>query len=108
MGRQRDIGSLAIFDRLSDHITGSVDPRALSDGAELREHPLGALLFKESCRGNPAKVRVLIVNPLFFALEPLQRVAQKRRFGGIRGDAGERGGITGGRRGLGAGSQMTV
>ena len=79
-----------------------------AEGAELVEHPLGAVLFKKSGGGDAAELQVLLVDPLLFAREPLQRVAKNGVVYGSSHAFGERYRLATNRRGLAGSGQMPV
>lgn len=76
MGRKRNVGTSAIFDRMSDDVAASVDARRTPERAKLRQHPFGPPLLEECRCGHAAKLQVLFVDPLLLPNEGLQRVAQ--------------------------------
>ena len=76
MRGQGDVGAFAIFHRVRDDVSAAIDSGYRAQGAELREHPLGALLFEERGRGNPAELKLLLIDLLFVASEGLQNFAQ--------------------------------
>ena len=68
---------------MGNDVAAAIDARHAPQRAKLREHPLGAALFKE-CRGwNAAQLQMLFVDPLLLPDKPLQGVAQRGRIGQI-------------------------
>ena len=67
----------------SQHVAGAVYSGMPSERAELRRHPLGALLFQKCGRGNAAELQMDVVHPLLLAREPLERLANAGALGQI-------------------------
>ena len=84
MRGQGDVGAFAVLHRMGDHVAGAIDARDAAEGAELRQHPLGALLFEESGRGNAAELQLLFGDPLLVAGKALQGFANGGSVGRFR------------------------
>ena len=72
VGGKGDVGSIALG---GDHVAGAVDGGGPSQGLELFQKPGGAILFEECGGGDAAELEVGLVDPLFFAGEPLEAFA---------------------------------
>jgi hypothetical protein len=108
MRGERDVGAFAILQRVRDDVAAAIDAGDAAQRAELLQHPFGAALLKKRGRWHAAKLHVLIVDPLFFANEPLQCFAQRGGMDGFGELLGERRRLAGNRRGLAGRGQMSV
>ena len=78
-----DVGSLTILDWMGDDVAGAIHAGNATQGAELGEHPFGAFLLEKGRGWDAAKLQVLLVDPLFFAGEPLKGVADRGGVGAL-------------------------
>ena len=88
MGGEKDERPLRGGSEGDEDVAGAVDAGVPAERAALGGEPVGALLFEKSWRGDAAELEVNVVDPLFFARKPLERLA----------DAGTPGDFAGGRR----------
>jgi hypothetical protein len=75
--------------RVPDAIAGAFKAGDSAKSPELRQHPFGAALLEKGGGGDAAKLQVLFVDPLFFAGEPLQGVANGGGVGEFGDEPGE-------------------
>src|ERR1022692_1917898 len=87
---ERDVGSFGSRIGHGHHVARAIDMAFPSQIAELRQDPLGALLFEESGRGHAAKLQVNVVDPLLLAREPLEALAHAAQIGCFADQAGDR------------------
>ena len=77
----RDDRAAAIGPGPGDHIAGAVDGGFAAERAELRGHPLGALLLEESLRGHAAQSQMLLLDPHLLADQNGEGFANAGRIG---------------------------
>ena len=68
-----DVRGGSAFD--GDDVAGAIDGGVPAEGAELLEKPGGAFLLEKGGGGHAAELKVLLVDPLLLAGEPLEALA---------------------------------